>query len=153
MLDLLRAETHPPIKCLNLAAHMDAEEPELAGVELETSAFEQSQYDKIWNSMSQFLGRGGGASSVEGKKTAVESPGKRDMAIHLLLSLGSFDIRLISLIADKRTHGAVQAQEWVDQTHDHGFSEYFYSTRPTPTISYPTTSTVLAYIATSVVNR
>jgi hypothetical protein len=113
---------------------MDAEEPELAGVELEMSGYEQAQYDKIWALFSHFLGRGGGATSVEGKKPAVESAGKRDMAAHRLLSLGSFDIRLVSLIADKRTHGAVQAQEWVDTTHDHGFSEYFYSTRPTPTV-------------------
>jgi hypothetical protein len=88
------------------------------------------QYDKIWSSKSQFLGRGGGTAAVAGKKPAVESAGKRDMAVHRLLSLGSFDICLISLIADKRTHGAVQAQEWADTTHDHKFRAYFYATRP-----------------------
>jgi hypothetical protein len=35
-------------------------------VELDRSAFEQAQYDKMWASMSQFHGKGGGTTSVAG---------------------------------------------------------------------------------------
>ena len=56
------------------------------------------------------------------------------MAVHRHTSLYTFDMRMYTLLLRKKKHGAAEAKEWANEANDHGFTEYFHATRPTPTV-------------------
>ncbi|KIW86925.1 uncharacterized protein Z519_12390 [Cladophialophora bantiana CBS 173.52] len=106
----------------------------IAGVELRPSRWEASEFVKIWSTFSKHLVKGGSETGKPTKKPTISAGGLRDMAIHRHLCLATFDIRFNTLLLRRKGQGAAQAREWTDNADDHGFSDYFYATRPSPSL-------------------
>ncbi|KIX01027.1 uncharacterized protein Z518_10093 [Rhinocladiella mackenziei CBS 650.93] len=106
----------------------------IAGVELRMSAYERAEYLKLWHVYEPYLTHGKSSSCDQSKKPGAGRGGLRDMGLHRHICLSTFDLRMNTLLLRKKKHSALEVAGWADEGDDHGFSRYFYATRPAPSL-------------------
>ena len=105
----------------------------IAGVEVWPSTWEKVEYGKVFSNYSKHLAMGGSAApGAPSTMPIISEAGTRDMAVHRLLCLATFDLKLCTLMIRQVLGGVQQVQEWKDEVDDKGFSTYFDWTKPTP---------------------